>query len=64
MAKDTDNKIVSVPQQVFDQFLNELKAQKVSEEVIARLRKTLFENEQISVDALKAALFSNDNASV
>lgn len=63
MAKDTD-KIISVPQQIFDQFLTELDTQKVSGEVIARLRKTLVENEQTSVDALKTALFSNDNASV
>jgi len=57
-------KIPSVPQQVFEQFLKELETRKVPEEVIARLRKTLIESGQISVEALKTALFSNDNASV
>ena len=64
MTKKTDNKILSVPQQVFDQFLKELETQKVPEELVARLRKTLVDNDQISVEALKAALFSNDNTSV
>ncbi len=64
MTENTDNKIVSVPQQIFDQFLKELETQKAPEEVIARLRKTLIENEQISVEALKIALFSGDNANV
>lgn len=64
MMKNTDNKIISVPQQIFDQFLKELETQKVPEEVIARLRKTLVENGQISVEALKTALFANDNANV
>lgn len=59
-----DNKILNVPQQVFEQFLKELETQKVSEEVIVRLRKTLVDNEQISVEALKMALFSNDNTSI
>ncbi len=64
MAKNADNKIISVPQQIFDQFLKELETQKAPEEVIARLRKTLVKNEQISVESLKAALFSSDNANV
>lgn len=64
MTKNATNKIISVPQQVFDQFLKELEIQKAPEEVIARLRKTLVENEQISVEALKTALFANDNANV
>ena len=53
--------MLSVPQQVFEQFLKELETQKVPEEVIARLRKTLVDNGQISVEALKESLFSNDN---
>lgn len=64
MPDKTDNKIISVPQQVFDQFLKELETQKAPEEVVARLRKTLVENEQISVEALKTALFPSDNANV
>lgn len=56
-----DSKILSVPQQVFEQFLKELETQKVPEEVIERLRKTLVDNGQISVEALKESLFSNDN---
>lgn len=52
---------MNVPQQVFDQFLKELETQKVSEEVIERLKKVLMENENISSEALKAALFSGDN---
>lgn len=64
MPDETDNKIISVPQQVFDQFLKELETKKAPEEVVARLRKTLVENEQISIEALKAALFPSDNANV
>ena len=42
-----------------DQFLKELGTQKVSEEVIARFKKTLIDEGLISVEALKAALFSD-----
>lgn len=64
MTEKTDNKIMNVPQHVFVLFLNELKEQKIPEEVIARLKKTLIDNEQISVEELKAALFSNDNGDI
>jgi len=64
MTEKSESKIISVPQQVFEQFLKELGAQNVSEEVIERLRKTLIENEIVSVEALKIALFSNDNIEV
>jgi len=62
-TKITDSKTLSVPQQVFEQFLKELGAQKVPEEVIARLRKTLVDNEQISIESLRKSLFSNDSES-
>jgi hypothetical protein len=61
MSDKTDNKIISVPQQVFDQFLKELGTQKVSEEVIGCLKKTLMDEGRVSVEELKAALFSNGN---
>ncbi len=61
MSEKTDNKIISVPQQVFDQFLKELGTQKVSEEVIGRLKKTLMDEGRVSVEVLKAALFSDGN---
>lgn len=64
MSEKQESKITSVPQQVFDQFLKELEEQKVPEEVIERLRKTLIENGRVSVEALKTALFSNDNIKV
>jgi hypothetical protein len=64
MTEENNKKIINVPQQVFNQFLKELYTQKVPEEVITRLRKTLLETEQISVDKLKTALFSNDGANV
>ena len=60
-TKIMDSKILSVSQQVFEQFLKELETQKVPEEVIVRLRKTLVDNGQISVEALKESLFSNYN---
>ncbi len=60
MIKKPDNKIMNVPQQIFDQFLQELEKQKVAEEVLVRLRKTLIDNKQISVEALKTALFFDD----
>ena len=60
-TKITDSKTLSVPQQVFEQFLKELETQKVPEEVIVRLKKTLVSNEQISIESLRESLFSNDN---
>ena len=64
MLKNTDNKITSLPQQIFEQFLKELEEKKVSQEVVSRLKKTLIDNQQTSVDALKEALFSGDNSNV
>lgn len=64
MVKQTDNKIMSVPDQIFDQFLTELGEQKIPEEIIVRLKKTLVENGQISIDALKTALFSGSSTNV
>ena len=64
MTDNNNNKIMNVPQQVFDLFLKELKEQKVPEVVVARLKKTLIDNEQISVEALMTALFSNDDTGV
>jgi len=61
MTEENNNKIISVPQQVFDQFLKELGNQKVSEEVIGRLKKTLIDEGRVSVEALKTALFSDGN---
>jgi hypothetical protein len=60
MTKNNDHKIISLPQQIFDQFIKKLGEQQVPEEVIVRLRKTLVDDEQVSVEALKAALFAND----
>jgi len=60
-TKIIDGKTLSVPQQIFEQFLEELETQKVPKEVIARLRKNLVDNGQISVEILKESLFSNDN---
>ena len=61
MTEENNNKIISVPQQVFDQFLKELGTQKVPEEVIGRLKKTLMDEGRVSVESLKAALFSDGN---
>lgn len=60
MNNEENNKIISVPQQVVGQFLEELKKQNVPEEVVNRLRKTIIEDGKFSVEALKVALFSND----
>lgn len=56
-------KISNVPRQLFEQFLKELEKQKVPEEVVKRLVDTLVNNGQISVKALKAALFEDNNIS-
>jgi hypothetical protein len=60
MTKNNDHKIISLPQQIFDQFIKKLGEQQVPEEVIVRLSKTLVDDEQVSVEALKTALFAND----
>ena len=62
MSQKVDNKIMSVPQQVFDKFLAELVKKKVPEEVIARLRKNLVDDGKVSIETLEAALFPNDES--
>ena len=61
MSQQEEAGMKSLPHQVFEQFLDELKSGGIPEETIERLRKTLIENGQTSVDSVKAALFSTDN---
>lgn len=64
MDQEKKEEMKSLPQQVFEQFLEELKSQEVPEEMVKRLRKTLIENKQTTVDSVKAALFFTDDASL
>lgn len=45
-----------IPQQIIEKFLARLTAEKVSPDVVARLKKTLLDDGDISEAALKAAL--------
>jgi hypothetical protein len=49
-----------VPAQVFEQFLADLMAAEIPAEVVARLRKTLLEDQLFSDAALKQALFGEE----
>ena len=53
-------KATDVPAQVFEQFLADLMAAEIPAEVVARLRKTLLEDQLFSDAALKQALFGEE----
>jgi len=59
-----ENKILSVPQRIFETYLIELEKKGVPVDVTARLKSTLFVDNDVSVDALREALFSNGNYDV
>jgi len=50
-----------IPQQIIDKFLDQLIAEKVSPDIVARLKKTLLEEGDISEAALKAALTASND---
>ena len=50
-----------IPQQIVEKFLAKLTDEKVSPEVVARLRKTLVERGDLSEAALKAVLMAGDD---
>jgi alcohol dehydrogenase YqhD (iron-dependent ADH family) len=49
-----------VPTQVFEQFITELETNKVSEEVVSRIRKTLLEQQKFTDSALKSAVLGDE----
>lgn len=55
-VKRTDD----VPAQVFESFLRALTEAAISEELIARLRKTLLQDKTFNERALKEAIFAED----
>jgi hypothetical protein len=57
--KDPDS--AGIPQQIIAKFLDQLTAEKVSPTIVARLKKTLLEDGDISEEALKAALTAKDD---
>lgn len=57
-----NSSLTDIPKQAFEQFLKELsKKEGVSSNMIENLKKTIIEKDNISEDAIKNALFSEDN---
>lgn len=54
-------KATDVPIQIFQKFLAELEANGVSAEVVARLRKTLLEEQKLTQNALRAAVIGDES---
>jgi hypothetical protein len=61
MSLDPPKETVDVPTQIFQKFLAELEANGVSAEVVARLRKTLLEEEKLTHNALRAAVIGDES---
>jgi hypothetical protein len=55
-SAETGSEVAGIPRQIIEKFLAELTSEKVSPEIVARLKKTLVEQGDISEAALKAAL--------
>ena len=53
--------IPDVPAQVFEKFLQALEDASVSDELIARLRKTLLDDKTFTERALKAAVLGEES---
>jgi len=54
-------KATDVPTQIFQNFLAELEVNGVSAEVVARLRKTLLEEQKLTQNALRAAVIGDES---
>lgn len=57
----TKKEKTDVPSQVFEQFLKDLAVAGMSDELIARLRKTLLEEKLFSDRALTAAILGEES---
>jgi hypothetical protein len=53
---------VGIPEQIIEEFIRELAIQKLPDDVVAQLSDTLLKKKDISEIAIKAALFSSDQA--
>lgn len=50
----------SVPERIFEAFLDQINREKVSEETISRLKKVLLEDKAYNGKAIRTALFPED----
>lgn len=57
---ENTEKIVGVPKQVFEKFLDDLKEKGISEEIIARLGKTIFDDGRLTDKALREAIIPKE----
>lgn len=57
----TSPEAAGISQQIIEKFLDQLAAEKVSPDAVARLKKTLLEEGDISEAALKAALTASND---
>ena len=55
--------IADIPSQVCEAFVSALESTDVSKAVVARLRKTLLDDQNSSETAIRTALFSTDQLS-
>ncbi len=61
MSKDeNDHNLSGIPQQIIESFLKQLETDKISADVVARLRETLLEEGDLSEAAVKLALSSEN----
>lgn len=63
-TKQPNNPVTGVPKQAFEHFLIELEKKGVSPDVVARLKKTIIDQGDVSDGAIKAALFPDNNTAV
>ncbi len=62
--KSTKNPEISVPKQVFDQFLKSLGKNGVDTDLIKRLKNTIMKQNKISETDIKTALFTENTTDV
>lgn len=55
-----ENRLPEIPRKIFEEFLSELPTIGASEEMIARFRKTLVEDVDLSAEGVKTALFTEE----
>lgn len=60
MSQDKPSAALDIPSQTFEKFMEKLKDDGVSSDVIQNLRKTILEKGNLSESAIRAALFGED----
>jgi len=56
----TGQETTGIPEQIIENFLSQLNTEKVSPHIVARLKKTILEENDTSEAAIKAALTANN----